>query len=306
MRNECDILESFVRHHCALVDRMIIIDHRSADNSREILRTLRDEGLPIEVRTDESLIHRQGEALNALLRELMEHDPPDWILPLDADECLVVPKNADLRSILAACPEDMVQLLPWRTYVPLPSDDPSLPPYRRITHHRTSEHPQWYKILIPRSLAANPAHRISFGNHSLLRESGDACASVVSEQLSLAHFPVRDAVQIANKIVGGWLSHLADSTRPEQCGYQWKALYDEIKSHRMPSREDLKRMAVEYATSAQHDPESQSDGANDIVSDPISAMFDTLYAHSPADTWQLTLSAAQELAAEHARLSRLP
>ena len=38
----------------------------------------------------------------------------------------------------------------------------------------------------------------------------------------------------------------ADPTRPEHCGYQWETLYAEIKRHRMPSTEDLKRMAEAF------------------------------------------------------------
>jgi hypothetical protein len=43
IRNEADIIESFVRYHIQFVDRMIITNHRSADASGKILQALRDE-----------------------------------------------------------------------------------------------------------------------------------------------------------------------------------------------------------------------------------------------------------------------
>src|SRR5690349_15127087 len=47
-RNEADIIETFVRHHAALADRMIIIDNAGTDETSRILRSLAAEGLPLE------------------------------------------------------------------------------------------------------------------------------------------------------------------------------------------------------------------------------------------------------------------
>jgi len=47
VRNECDIIESFVRHNAAFLDCFYILDHRSTDATPVILRKLTDEGLPV-------------------------------------------------------------------------------------------------------------------------------------------------------------------------------------------------------------------------------------------------------------------
>ena len=47
VRNENDVIESFVRHNLALMDEMHIIDHGSSDGTREILIQLKEEGLPV-------------------------------------------------------------------------------------------------------------------------------------------------------------------------------------------------------------------------------------------------------------------
>ncbi len=321
VRNECDILESFVRHHCALVDRMIIINHRSEDNSGDILKSLQDEDLSIDVREDRSLLHRQSEALTEILHELMTgENPPDWILPIDADECLVLEKGTDLHSVLQEYDRNVVHLLPWRTYVPLPEDDGSLPPYRRIRHRRRIEDPQWYKILIPSELATDQRCGIGFGNHGLLQRGTSESPIYPAQNLHLAHFPVRSAFQIMNKTIAGWLSYSADPTRVKGGCYQWKVMYDALKNHQELSVLDLKRMALEYATVSQWErlidverqgctlekfgvsgEMSRATDVDDVtIEDPVSDTMTLRLLPKPTDPWSLLLSVAEELAAAHA------
>ena len=49
VRNEADVIESFVRHTLRFADRLYITDHRSEDATREILSALVSESLPILV-----------------------------------------------------------------------------------------------------------------------------------------------------------------------------------------------------------------------------------------------------------------
>ena len=54
VRNEADIVEAFVRHNLVLLDGIAIVDHASVDATPDILRALKDEGLPIFLARDES------------------------------------------------------------------------------------------------------------------------------------------------------------------------------------------------------------------------------------------------------------
>jgi hypothetical protein len=54
VRNEADIVEAFVRHDLVLLDGIAIVDHASVDATPDILRALKDEGLPIVLARDES------------------------------------------------------------------------------------------------------------------------------------------------------------------------------------------------------------------------------------------------------------
>ena len=53
VKNEMDILESFVRYHTNIFDGMIFLDNKSTDKSVNILTLLKNEGLPIYIFEDE-------------------------------------------------------------------------------------------------------------------------------------------------------------------------------------------------------------------------------------------------------------
>ncbi|MBU0766913.1 glycosyltransferase family 2 protein [Patescibacteria group bacterium] len=240
-RNEEDIIESFVRHNAPFVSRMIIILHRTEDSSLSILNRLKEEGLNIEIRQDQSVAHRQSGALTDLMRGLMVEEKPDWILPLDADEFLC----GDLVGELKKVPAGQVVLLPWRTYIPTPDDDScEISVLNRIAHCRAEEIPQYYKILIPQSLASDPNAVIPLGSHRLCGVDAD---EYKEHGLSLAHFPVRSEKQLRNKILKGWESHLANPDRNPGEIYQWEELVGRCRDPKSINKEELRDIALNYA-----------------------------------------------------------
>ena len=52
VRNECDIVEAFVRHNATALDRLYVIDNDSSDATPEILRRLAASGLPLKLGHD--------------------------------------------------------------------------------------------------------------------------------------------------------------------------------------------------------------------------------------------------------------
>lgn len=73
VKNEADVIESFVRHTMSFVDMMLVADHSSTDKTPEILRRLREEGLPLFVRRIYAAGYVQFETMNALLRLSLIH-----------------------------------------------------------------------------------------------------------------------------------------------------------------------------------------------------------------------------------------
>jgi hypothetical protein len=321
-RNVADIIESFVRHHCALVDRMIIVDNGSRDNTREILNALVREGLLLDIRSDTTVGHAQSQAMTHLIEELRTHHAPDWILPIDADEFLVTTGAGDLRASIAALPTDMVPRLPWRSYIPMPKDPQEECVLRRICHRKMVETPQWYKVMIPRA-ALQDRVILPMGSHTLLQERTreDFCYMPVAS-LALAHFPVRSPDQIAAKVLAGWPRHCTDPQRIPGSNFQWEALFSTLSSGGEIDATTLQNHAIEYATANQWHSVAErwkeqslqwltgskvyANGAQDaLLHDPVPCTFSLRYMQKAQKPITTLAQTAMELAEEVARMRKL-
>ncbi len=315
-RNDGDVLEAFVRHHSAFLDRMIIVDHLSQDNSREILDQLKGEGLPIEIRHDDGIPHAHGRVMTTIARELMKlPDTPDVLVLLDTDEFIVREGGSSPRTELEKI--DTTLHIPCRNYVPLAGDpENELNVLKKITHRRSAENPQWYKVFMHRrALMEHPEASIMEGNHALVNELGrDVLPRTISQTLSIAHFPVRSGNQILTKVFGGWLSHLADPAPVHGAMYQWKAILDDFRKRHLLKQEELTKIALEYATKTQWErlpveftgrtkPASAETSFNpQPLLAPVPATFTIRYQHHPVDHFSVLVSSAEKLAEEHAKI----
>ena len=125
-RNEVDMLEYFVRHHCGIVDRMVIALHNCTDASEQLLMELYHEGLPIEILVSDLDYNAQGEMTTEMMHRQSD---ADWIVPLDVDEFLASDTTNYAawtsqfpRDVIEDLATDIVHLLPWKTYIPTPDD----------------------------------------------------------------------------------------------------------------------------------------------------------------------------------------
>lgn len=314
VRNEADVIEAFVRHHCRFLDRMIIIDHRSTDNTPDLLQQLKNEGLPLDLRTNDALAHLQGEALTALLSEL-KSAPPDFVMPLDADEFLWTNNDKNIRTELEHLRKDIPSLIRWHTYIPIPNDDLSEDNVlRRIGHRKASEAPQWCKVMIPGTLLRKKVN-IQMGSHVLVDTDSDRNTEHANtDTLFLAHFPVRSAEQIAGKVFGGWLNQLANPLRARGAIFQWKAIFDELKFGKEIDARTLMRLALDYGTQKQWDAlPAEERGTNTllhfltetsdtnapeeaVVLDPVPATFTLKYKAKRLPPLQILAESAETLA----------
>jgi hypothetical protein len=265
VRNEGDVIEAFVRHHAEVVDELIVIDHCSTDGTGELLRALAAEGLPLTLRHEGSLVHRQSVVLTGLMRDAATSRGADWVVPLDADEFLLA-LDGDVRGVLRAMPRDRAWTVELRFYVPCP-DDPAdeVNVLRRIRHRRVVESAPWTrKVIVPAALAREGRHSLSQGSHGLVdARTGDQVCTSWTDRLALVHFPVRSAPQLARKVLGGWPAHVARPDRPPDGAFQWRRVFDAAVAGRLtPSR--LQALALDYPTRA-------SDGRRsaELVLDPV-------------------------------------
>lgn len=248
IRNEADVLEAMLRYNLRYLDEIHVVNHLSTDASAEIVTRLQQEGLPVHLEHEHHPAHNQNRVLTGLMRRLATSGEADFIVPLDADECLAGTAG-DPRALIEALPTGLPSRVKWRTYVPF-RDDPATEPnhLRRITHHLETEVQQFYKVIIPRRLAGDTRYSLGMGSHSLIDERRGKSVKPVhdAEQLRIAHFPVRSADQITARAFTGWLAIASKPDRATDECYHWKRLYDRFASGALLSDDELTHIAANY------------------------------------------------------------
>ncbi len=219
VKNEEDIIEAFVRHNLFYLQKLIVLNHGSTDNTAAILSRLVEEGLALVVEDDPSLGKFQGEKMTRLMQRAVTEHGADWVLLLDADELircqeerLPLPEPGNIRGFLKVV---------FRTYQASQSDDQSvLNPAERI-RHRFQEEPReqgtleerryTFKAVVPRALAGTPGICVVQGNHFILTSNSEPPYEFWPG-FDYAHFSLRSVGQYTSKIAIGTLQQLYRSS----------------------------------------------------------------------------------------------
>jgi hypothetical protein len=247
-RNECDIIESFVRHNVALLDHLYILDNGSNDATPAILDKLAAEGLPITWTLEHSE-HQQGRKTTVLVERALNDHPYDFLFPLDCDEFLQVRDRALLEALVAQIPKGAVGYLENVDYVPTPSDqDDEIDAVRRIVHVAITappRAPKVFKLVIPAAVAQRVGFLVGEGTHSA-NIGGKSLPQHRLQSANIAHFPVRSIDQFVSKVVIGRLAWL---TRPDfnpDWARHFGKFYDELRVKPSLSAQDLQEAALFY------------------------------------------------------------
>jgi glycosyltransferase involved in cell wall biosynthesis len=255
LRNEADIVESFVRHNLTFLDSLFVVDHGSSDGTPEILAALAAEGLPLEVDRDPSVGYLQSEIMTRAARHAFARHGADFVFAIDGDEFLKVPRRELLESVLATLPHGLHGAMRWQTYVP-DFDDAALTSRnvlagakRRLAAERHGLH----KVIVARSFADMPDAVIAVGNHVVLPHAAHVIAEqpvkqakISADVVALGHLPVRSARQLTNKIVIGWLAHCVARRSNADLAFHWRELYQEMAGGREPGALRLHAIAANY------------------------------------------------------------
>ncbi len=229
VKNECDVIEAFVRHHVALVDHVVVVDNASQDGTRTILDLLVQEGLPLTVVDDPTLEYRQSEIMSYLARALFRTHGFDRLFLLDADEFLIAAGRPEIDAALKPFRTDETVRLAWVTYVPDAKGPKRSSLLRCIVRRRASEITPEYKVALAPSFAESPSQGVAQGNHSIVSD-GEIVETPIST-LRIGHFPVRSIAQLMTKAAVAWTSYVAMGYDGAY-GAQWRSLanrqYSEI------------------------------------------------------------------------------
>jgi glycosyltransferase involved in cell wall biosynthesis len=98
--NEKDILPYFLNHYSKIVDKIVVFENQSTDNSVEILKSFK--GCEIEIRDYNTNNQIQDDTLMWTKNNCWKDDNSDYIIVLDIDEFLYHP---NLREFIESNPK---------------------------------------------------------------------------------------------------------------------------------------------------------------------------------------------------------
>ena len=249
IKNEADIIESFVRYHLNIVDLMIILDNGSTDDTLDILNQLKKEDLPIVVINDEDRYFEPFIKYNYLLDVALNEYSADIICPLDCDEFIVCDEG-NPRDLIEKISSNSYYVLKWRTYVPTFTDNENIKFIpSRITHVRDEKLETNYKVIVTKELVDNFDIKLSIGNHDIDvdEEFEDKIKCIESAELNIAHFPLRSINQTKSKVLVGYPNTLSRNTVVKGTSFHYEIMFNKIKNNEDFSIEDVTKLAKQYS-----------------------------------------------------------
>ena len=268
VRNESDVIETFIRHNLTLLDELHIVDHNSSDNTREILTLLKQEGLPIHIYHYNELEFAPERVLNHMMQHILNNDADiDYIFPLDADEFIYCPSREKLNAFLTLIPQNRVGMYIWRGYLPSSTEyDPDF-----ICHFtdQRKEEILTPKVIIPRAIAETCI--LTIGSHYMIDRDGKEIKSTVfiepnnqqfyywfierfqaefitTNDLWLGHYPIRSTIQQIKKVLEKSITMVM-----EKKGYRdsaWENQLRDLLTHNLDiSLDELRLIAYNYRAS---------------------------------------------------------
>lgn len=249
VKNESDIIESFVRYHLNIVDEMIILNNGSTDDTNFILDSLIKEGLPIIVLNDTDRYFEPRIKYNCLLRKAFNEFNADIVCPLDVDEFITC-KTGNPRTILEKLNGLTYYSVKWRTYIPTENDNPSIKFVpSRIQHIRDEKWDTFYKVFLPRKLFFEFPVYLSTGNHVLVFNDKykDKVKCIENSGLILAHFPLRSKEQTMSKVLVGYPNvRCRQNLQPGQ-SFHYNLMFNKIKNDEEITNENVTEFAKQYS-----------------------------------------------------------
>ena len=101
VRNELDIIDTWISHLCSIFDKVIIFDHLSSDGTLERLGELSLIYKNLELRQFTSQGHNQASLMTSVFKEVSSEISAGWMFFLDADEFLMIKDKWALGDLLS-------------------------------------------------------------------------------------------------------------------------------------------------------------------------------------------------------------
>jgi len=301
VRNEADVIETFVRHNLSTLDGLAIVDHGSFDGTSEILAALVKEGLPLRIYRDQEPSFQQSLRMTQVVRETLRDQHADFVFALDADEFLRVPRRDLLEAVLLDVPPGMHAVGHWCTYVPDSFEEggPIGPRHlrRRLKVERREPYCS-YKVIVGRGMLERPNDRVIDGNHMVASPADTQAprhARLREDVVIFAHCPVRSRAQLESKVILGYLARQARPGNAIPTSVHWRDLYAELRAGGSFSDTRLAEISCNYGLERKDwRPMSEIE----LMEDPVSLTLEIRYPPSVGlDTLRRVMLFAESLVA---------
>ena len=275
IKNEADIIESFIRYHLNIVDEMIILNNGSTDDTNNILDKLLSENLPLIILNDSDKYFEPMEKYNGLLKKAVNEFDADIVCPLDVDEFITC-SNGNPRDIIEKIPPSTYYKIKWKTYVPTKNDiqETKFVP-SRITHARDETIETFYKVILTGDLYRNYSVILKTGNHDLRFEdrfSNDIHCEECDD-LKIAHFPLRSVEQMTSKILVSYPNTLSRKHVDPNMSHHYPLMFNKILEKGYLEIDDVTEFAKQYSLEENKGKKQLDDRGIEIIESPINLDF---------------------------------
>jgi len=252
VKNEADIIESFCRYNLTYSDGILISDNGSSDDTKKIIQSLINEGLPIYWIDD-------VKGKNKYAKKAIDEYGADLIIPLDADEFLYHTDGINPRETLESLREDVEYQALWRTYVYEKEPDIKLGfmpnnfiQYRNPVLEDPNKYERHKKVIASRHLINNYHTTFVVGSHFLKypEEYHGFVKIEILKKIVFAHFPIRSKTQVMKKVIPNWIYKWRTSNRASRSDldiFQLGIFFNEIRDNGEITFDKIKQYSLEYA-----------------------------------------------------------
>jgi len=277
VKNECDIIELFIKINSKFFDAIYILDHGSTDSTAEIIKLMKKAGYKVYYTLLRDTIYNQSKITTEAVRQIAQLNLYDYIMPIDADE--FIPENGiqAIGNFLQENDEGFnIGYFPWKTYCPVSNDFYKIqnPLYKNFIARRI-EPVQFYKIIISNQFEKNCI--ISMAYHHAINNLYTGKTIKYKIPLHLKHVPIRSKEQAISKVIlGSHAFELKKDRRPGE-GFHWDELANKIRMNEYSMTNNLLfNMAMNYAVPKENWIIHSIENQDDAMIEEIGSEFDLI------------------------------
>ena len=230
VRDEADIIQKNIDFHlCQGVDYFIVMDNRSVDATKKILKKYEDAGVLCYLYQGDD-DYDQHKWVTEMARMAAIDFKADWVINNDADEFWWPSKNRNIKEALASVPKAVNIIQAERSdFVFLGFLNKEEYFFNQMIFKKRISLNSLGRPLPPKQAhRSNPEVIISQGNHFV---SGFENPNVIEGIMDIFHFPVRTSEQFTNKIIKGGGAYANNKNLDNSVGATWRELFKDFQKN---------------------------------------------------------------------------